>query len=96
MTKNEDFIKPNAVAIKESCNDVAPDCFDCGMKVTNVTVSGDAPPYQVLFEIRFFPYHESPDEVVEESFALQVDDPNFDVDSAAIEMMGEVLGDYME
>lgn len=92
----EALARPDADAIKDSCNDAAPDCFDRGMKVTQVSVSGETAPYQVKFDVRFYPYYDSPEEEVEESFVLEVRDSEFHICSAAIESMGEILDGYAE
>ncbi|MEM6993911.1 MAG: hypothetical protein AAF721_25585 [Myxococcota bacterium] len=83
--------RPDAAALKEELQSVLPDCFDCGMRVTTVEVSGDAAPYTVDIAVTFDPYT---GEDVEDSVTIEVDDPAFDVCTAAIEAMGELVDEH--
>jgi hypothetical protein len=84
--------RPDPAALKDSLSYVLPDSFGCGMKVTTVEVVGEAVPYNLTIGIRFDPYT---GEDIEERFKLTVDDPAFDIESAAIEAMSEILGQHM-
>lgn len=89
--------------LMDSLNDVAPDCFDCGLKVTDISLEEGKTPLTLSIDFKFDPYTgEDEEESVSVEFDGTVDElaewseKRSAFETEIIEAMGDVVDEFRD